>query len=141
MLLTAQEIKPHHEHEQNPFTHLQLDKMPGAIASEHHLASALGARLLQAGGNAVDACIATALAVGTLNPYHSCIGGGGFAVVRTNDTVETLDFRVTAPVSKNQTQVLIAGCVHRRILLDGGHVARGRGRRRPRGNPGVCGPP
>jgi len=72
--------------------------MKGAIASEHTLASNIGAAILSAGGNAVDACIAAALAVGTLNPYHSCVGGGGFAIVRTPDGVKSLDFRVTAPV-------------------------------------------
>lgn len=71
----------------------------GGIASEHALASSIGADILKEGGNAVDAAIATTLAVGTLNPYHSCIGGGGFAIVRSEGGVmDTVDFRVTAPV-------------------------------------------
>jgi gamma-glutamyltranspeptidase/glutathione hydrolase len=78
--------------------------MHGAIASEHSTASQIGAAILAAGGNAVDAAIATTLAVGTLNPYHSCIGGGGFAIVlpESGGQVESIDFRVTAPVRGEQ---------------------------------------
>lgn len=74
--------------------------MPGAVVSEHTKASEIGASILAAGGNAVDAAIATTIAVHTLCPYHSCIGGGGFAIIhKTSGEVETLDFRQCAPVS------------------------------------------
>jgi gamma-glutamyltranspeptidase/glutathione hydrolase len=73
------------------------------VASEHALASEIGVAMMRAGGNAVDAAIATTIAVGTLNPYHSCIGGGGFAIVRDGrGEVQTIDFRVTAPVSRTE---------------------------------------
>lgn len=56
--------------------------------------------MLEAGGSAADAMIATVLAINTLCPYHSDLGGGGFAIVRTSEGVyEGLDFRQSAPVS------------------------------------------
>ncbi|ODO11948.1 gamma-glutamyltransferase [Cryptococcus amylolentus CBS 6273] len=54
----------------------------GAVVSEHSHASTIGTRILAAGGSAVDALIATTIAVNTLNPYHSDLGGGGFAVLK-----------------------------------------------------------
>lgn len=72
----------------------------GAVVSEHTTASAIGASILQAGGTAADALIATVFAVGTLCPYHSCIGGGGFAIVHTEGGGwDVVDFRSCAPVS------------------------------------------
>lgn len=73
--------------------------MSGAVVSEHVRASEIGAQILRDGGNAVDAAIATTIAVHTLCPYHSCIGGGGFAIVRKGQEVDSLDFRQCAPVS------------------------------------------
>ena len=72
----------------------------GAIASENKLASAIGAQILREGGSAVDAAIATTLAVGTLCSDNSGIGGGGFALIRTpKGDLESLNFRPAAPVS------------------------------------------
>ena len=72
----------------------------GAVVSEQRRASKIGADILRQGGNAVDAIIATTIAVNTLAPYHSDLGGGGFAVIRCSDgTHEGLNFRHQAPVS------------------------------------------
>ncbi|MBM74855.1 MAG: gamma-glutamyltransferase [Proteobacteria bacterium] len=70
----------------------------GMVASDHELSSAAGAIVLDQGGNAVDAMIATVLAAGVVQPAGSGLGGGGFAVWHdTKDGYGTLDFREVAP--------------------------------------------
>jgi gamma-glutamyltranspeptidase/glutathione hydrolase len=74
-------------------------KLEGCVVSEHTTATDIGISTLEQGGNAIDAIVATILAVGTLCPYHSDIGGSGFALVRTPDGEHhALAFRGTAPV-------------------------------------------
>ncbi|WP_260635141.1 gamma-glutamyltransferase [Streptomyces angustmyceticus] len=71
----------------------------GAVSSVDADASAAGIAVLKQGGNAVDAAVATAAALGVTEPYSAGIGGGGYFVsydARTR-TVRTLDGRETAP--------------------------------------------
>jgi gamma-glutamyltranspeptidase/glutathione hydrolase len=70
-----------------------------AVAADHPLASEAGASILQAGGNAADAAVATALALGVVSPASSGLGGGGFALYyRASDrSITFLDFRERAP--------------------------------------------
>ena len=72
-----------------------------AVAADNPIASQIGVEILQEGGNAVDAAVATALVLGVLNPFASGIGGGGFAVVRFPDGAApvALDFREVAPAA------------------------------------------
>jgi gamma-glutamyltranspeptidase/glutathione hydrolase len=69
------------------------------VASDHAQASAAGVAVLRAGGNAVDAACATALALGVVHPHASGMGGGGFALVylAKERRVVALDFRERAP--------------------------------------------
>ena len=72
----------------------------GAVVAEHPEATRVGLEILDAGGNAVDAAVATSLALAVVYPQAGNLGGGGFAVVvpaGASGEAVTLDFRETAP--------------------------------------------
>ncbi len=76
----------------------------GAVSSVDADASAAGIRVLRNGGNAADAAVATAAALGVTEPYSAGIGGGGYFVYYDAATrrVHTLDGRETAPRSADR---------------------------------------
>ncbi|MGI5403804.1 gamma-glutamyltransferase [Streptomyces sp. CA-135486] len=83
----------------------------GAVASVDVDASAAGIEVLRHGGNAVDAAVATAAALGVTEPYSAGIGGGGYLVYydATSRTVHTIDGRETAPRSADASLFLENG--------------------------------
>ena len=83
----------------------------GMVVSTHHAAAAAGARILDAGGNAIDAAVATAFAVGVVpSPSRPGVGGGAFALVRLEDgTIRALDARETAPAASTPTMYIGSG--------------------------------
>ena len=79
----------------------------GAVASSKKQASEIGLQVLQNGGNAIDAAIATAFALSVVHPSAGNIGGGGFMVIRLADGyVTTIDFREKAPLLSEKDMFL-----------------------------------
>jgi gamma-glutamyltranspeptidase/glutathione hydrolase len=73
----------------------------GAVSSVDPYASSIGIKVLKRGGNAVDAAVAMAAALGVTEPYSAGVGGGGYFVYydAKSGKVRTLDGRETAPAS------------------------------------------
>ncbi len=79
----------------------------GVVVSAHPLASQVGVMVMQKGGNAIDAAIATQLALAVVYPSAGNLGGGGFMVARlaSGQTV-ALDYRETAPAAAHRDMYL-----------------------------------
>lgn len=71
----------------------------GLVATQHYRASEIGAQILHDCGNAVDAAVAASLAIGTVEPWMSGLGGGGYMLVYSADDgrVHAFDFGMPAP--------------------------------------------
>ena len=79
----------------------------GMVSSASMLASEVGVSTLQAGGNAVDAAIATAFALAVTWPSAGNIGGGGFLIYHGDDGMATtFDFREKAPMAATERMYL-----------------------------------
>ena len=79
------------------------------VVSRHELASRAGVQIMQAGGNAVDAAVATGFALAVVHPQAGNLGGGGFMLIRMADgNTHFLDFRETAPAAATANMYLDA---------------------------------
>ncbi len=72
----------------------------GVVAADSRFASQAGLEILQAGGNAIDAAVATSFALAVARPDSTGLGGGGFLIARFADgRIVVQDFRETAPAA------------------------------------------
>ncbi len=97
----------------------------GIVSTAQHVASDVGRDILQQGGNAVDAAIATAFALAVVHPAAGNIGGGGFLVYHGADgKVTTFNFREKAPAAAGPAMFLTDGEIdevkHHRALTSTG---------------------
>ncbi len=78
-----------------------------SVSSAHPLSSMVGAAIMEQGGNAFDAAIATQLALAVVYPTAGNIGGGGFMLAReSNGELIGLDYREAAPAKANRDMYL-----------------------------------
>ena len=79
------------------------------VASVHELASRAGVEMMQAGGNAVDAAVATGFTLAVVHPQAGNLGGGGFLLLRkATGEMRFIDFREKAPAAATQDMYLDA---------------------------------
>ncbi|MGA8213970.1 MAG: gamma-glutamyltransferase [Candidatus Sulfotelmatobacter sp.] len=79
----------------------------GIVVSVHELASQAGVEMMQAGGNAVDAAVATGFALAVVHPAAGNLGGGGFMLIRMADgKTHFLDYREKAPAAATRDMYL-----------------------------------
>ncbi|MGA1976674.1 MAG: gamma-glutamyltransferase [Bacteroidales bacterium] len=79
----------------------------GMVVSAHPQSSRIGVSVLQNGGNAVDAAVATEFALAVCYPEAGNIGGGGFMLIRTNDgSSVVIDYRERAPLGATRNMFL-----------------------------------
>ena len=88
------------------------------VCASHPLASQAGVRILQKGGNAVDASVAVAAALNVVEPLMSGIGGDGFIMVytRADDTVKVVNATGPAPYAATRDRYLPEGIPLKGIL-------------------------
>lgn len=102
-----------------------VQSQKGMVVSAHPLASQAGVEMLELGGNAIDAAVATTLAISVVEPFSAGIGGGGFLLAKMGPELKSLDFRERAPQSASRNMYLdVQGKVRLNTSLEG-HLAAG----------------
>jgi len=98
----------------------------GSVVSAHPLASKVGLAVLKMGGNAVDAAIATQLALAVVYPNAGNIGGGGFMVARLKEgKLVAIDYREKAPGNAHRDMYLSPSGEPQLQLSQNGHLSSG----------------
>ena len=97
----------------------------GLVSTTDEFATRVGLEVIEAGGNAIDAAVATGLALAVVNPEAGNLGGGGFMMIRLADgSVHAQDHREKAPLAATRDMYLdAAGAVTDRSVV--GHLAAG----------------
>lgn len=110
---------------EQPLIKPAVEKTTGVIASGHPLASAAGARMLELGGNIVDAIVATSFALGVVEPDASGIGGDGQAILFLKGMSEpvVIEYKDMTPVRATFDNPKIFTAAGQRTAGDGPTVA------------------
>ncbi len=104
----------------------KADYAKASVSSAHPLASMVGAAVMQAGGNAFDAAIATQLALAVVYPGAGNLGGGGFLLARkANGELIGIDYREAAPEKATRDMYLDKNGQVQLALSQHGHLASG----------------
>ncbi|MGF2411347.1 gamma-glutamyltransferase [Ferruginibacter sp.] len=121
VLQSTAQINPYNYHSQK-----KVVGVNGAVVSAHPLASKVGISILKQGGNAVDAAIATQLALAVVYPGAGNIGGGGFMVAHLkNGKNIAIDYREKAPGKASRDMYLDSLGNPMLQLSQDGHLAAG----------------
>ncbi|MCV6585290.1 MAG: gamma-glutamyltransferase [Marinibacterium sp.] len=97
-------------HQPWSITKPQVESPHGMVAAQHYEAAQVGADILRAGGNAMDAAVATAIALSIAEPWLSGLGGGGFLLhADAQGQVDTLDFNMRAPLATDPDDFPLTG--------------------------------
>lgn len=90
-----------------------VESRGGVVSTQHDYASQVGAQVLADGGNAVDAAVAAGLAIGTVEPWMSGLGGGGYMLVylAAEDRCLAVDFGMRAPLALDPSDYPVTGGV------------------------------
>jgi gamma-glutamyltranspeptidase/glutathione hydrolase len=130
ILLTVTLISCSRLYAQDNAYHYKIEKEKivahGAVVSAHPLASQAGIEVMKQGGNAIDAAIATQLALAVVYPAAGNLGGGGFLVAHLNNGKNvTIDYREAAPAKASRDMYLDANGNPVQNLSINGHLASG----------------
>src|SRR5438067_2637016 len=103
----------------------------GIVVAQHWRAAEAGAEILAAGGNAVDAAVATAFALGVVEPWMSGVGGAGYLIYgnAASRTVEVVDFGLIAAAALDPSRYKVTGGVDDQLfgwpLVEGDRNVKG----------------
>ncbi len=124
---SSAEFDPYHYDTQKKIT-----AENGAVVSAHPLASMTGVAILKQGGNAIDAAIATQLALAVVYPNAGNLGGGGFLVAHLADSVASksgseisIDYREKAPGKATKDMYIDSTGTARTDKSQDGHLSSG----------------
>lgn len=88
------------------------------VVTRHFLATEIGNKVLQNGGNAIDASIAISFALAVVLPQAGNIGGGGFMVIHNEDSNFTIDYREQAPLQATEKMFITDGLYDPELALE-----------------------